>query len=183
MYGRETHAGAYKITRKLKWEKPDGEEKDPARQAAMMRHIYSLDTVLDIGETSAGNDWVARFQASKFDDDFTQIVISDADYNALGGIAPDEYAGAWCEDGNGQVVGRILQHTAPSRINEAWVVSIDWGEQDIHSESGILYVDAYRRYRIDKSTAFATVSPAPYAPGRIPEIPAEYEIVISEVDE
>jgi len=199
LYGRETHPGAYKVAKVLSWERAGGEEADPARQAAMMRYIYSLDTVLDIGETTDGRGWAARFAGHILPGTGVRLVL---DRNTET-CAPNEYAGAWCTDGEGQTLGRIVRHSAPRRPTSAeaesyalapserytldpgedWVVDIDWGEQDVPFEGAALHVDAFRRYRIDKGQAFALASPVPYAPGRLPEIPVQYEITICEVDE
>ena len=178
LYGSETHPAAYKVTKKLSWTTPSGRDHDPAAQAAIMRLIYALDTVYDIGETRDGIHWYPRFTLCKYG------AHTCARVEKYITIAPNEYAGAWCIDGSGKIVGRIIEHSAIQKIdNDNWGIYIDWGNQDIKIEGEILHVDAFRRYRVDKSQPFAVSSPVPYAPGRLPEIPTQYEITIVEVDE
>jgi len=197
--GNASNDRAYKETKKLVWNTAGGDEAaDPSQQAAMLRYIYSLDTVLEVGEASpesASSNWQYAFLAQNHNTEegphtFDRIRINNLNQNIM--RAPNAYTGAWCMDGQGIVLGRIHEQSAPYMIpvdpeypegEKVCVMDIGWGDHDTASADKTIFVDIFRTYRIDKSQSFAPTSPVMYAPGRLPYIPTQYELTLAEVDE
>jgi len=179
MYGRETNPSAHKLARTLSWDATGGEDLETKAQAAMLRYIYGLDTVLDVGDTTDGTDFVPRRTGSKVST-FARVSFGATDPL----IAPNEHAGAWCMDEAGTVIGRIASHTASYLSSGVYVIDITWDAgTDLPTATSTCKIDVFRRFRIDKTQPFAPTCQMPYVPGIISDIPTQYDITLEEVDE
>ncbi len=179
MYGRETNPSAHKLARTLSWDATGGEDLETKAQAAMLRYIYGLDTVLDVGDTTDGTDFVPRRTGAKVST-FARVSFGATDPL----IAPNEHAGAWCIDEAGTVIGRIASHTASYLSAGVYVIDITWDAgTDLPTATSTCKIDVFRRFRIDKTQPFAPTCQMPYVPGIISDIPTQYDITLEEVDE
>lgn len=179
MYGRETNPSAHKLARTLSWDSTGGEDAKTKAQAAMLRYIYGLDSVFDVGDSTDGTDFVPRRTGSKVST-FNRISFGATDPL----IAPNEHAGAWCIDEAGTIIGRIDSHTASYLSSGVYVIDITWQSgTDLPTATSVCKIDAFRRFRIDKTQPFSPVCQMPYVPGIISDIPTQYDITLEEVDE
>jgi hypothetical protein len=179
MYGRETNPSAHKLARTLSWDSTGGEDAKTKAQAAMLRYIYGLDSVFDVGDSTDGTDFVPRRTGSKVST-FNRVSFGTTDPL----IAPNEHAGAWCIDETGTIIGRIDSHTASYLSSGVYVIDITWQSgTDLPTATSVCKIDAFRRFRIDKTQPFSPVCQMPYVPGIISDIPTQYDITLEEVDE
>lgn len=179
MYGRETNPSAHKLARTLSWDATGGEDLETKAQAAMLRYIYGLDSVFDVGDSTDGTDFVPRRTGVKVST-FDRVSFGSSDPM----IAPNEHAGAWCMDEADTVIGRIAAHTASYLSSGVYVIDITWDDgTDLPAATSTCKIDAFRRFRIDKTQPFAPTCQMPYVPGIISDIPTQYDITLEEVDE
>lgn len=179
MYGGETNPSSHKLARTLSWDGTGGEDATTKMQAAMLRYIYGLDSVLEVGDSSNGTDFVPKRVGEKVST-FERVSFGANDPM----IAPNEHAGAWCTTESGDTIGRIDSHTKSYLVDGVYVIDITWQPgTDLPAVANICKIDCFRQFRIDKSQPFSPLCQMPYVPGVISDIPTQYELTLEEVDE